>query len=142
MKFHGRQKSLGVLGVIGKDIGAEFHLSAGLADPLAHLGRHDVRERIRLFVHKRGRLGDDDRPLGISLVPPSLETFRGSCDFGFKLLVGQSLKFLQNLSGGGIECFDIRRTRCFGYSCIFPFRIALWYVMPDPAGDGALRVAS
>ena len=73
MELHGRQEALGVLGVVGEDLRAELHFAARLADPLAHLQRHGVREFVGLVVHERGGLGDDDRPLGIALVPPGLE---------------------------------------------------------------------
>ncbi len=101
MKFHRCQKFLGVLGVVGEDIGTKLHLSAGLADPLSHLARHDARERVSLFVEERGCLGDNDRPLGIGLVPPGFKAFRGRRDLGLELLVGQGLEFLQDLSVAG-----------------------------------------
>ena len=68
---------------------AELDLAARLADALAHLQRHRVREFVGLCVHERRRLGDDDRPLGIALVPPGLEAGRGGRELGFELLVGQ-----------------------------------------------------
>jgi len=37
MELDWRKKAVGILGVVGEDIGAELHLAAGLADTLAHL---------------------------------------------------------------------------------------------------------
>ena len=38
------EEMLGILGVVGEDLGAELHLPARLVDALAHLQRHGVRQ--------------------------------------------------------------------------------------------------
>ena len=103
MQLHRRQEALGVLGVIGEDVRAELHLAAGFADPLAHFERHRVRELVGLRMHDRCSFGDDDRSLGISLLPPSLKASCGGGDLGLELFVRQLIELFQKLSGGGVE---------------------------------------
>ena len=62
-----------------------------------------VRELIDPLVHERGRLGDDDRALGIALVFPGLEAFLGCRQLLLELLVGQFVEVLEELAGGGVE---------------------------------------
>ena len=56
MQFFIRKEALGILGVVGEDLGAELHLAARLVDALAHLQRHDVGQRPRPFHARERRL--------------------------------------------------------------------------------------
>ena len=56
-------------------------LSDRLADALARLERHDVRQFLGLFVHEGRRSRDNFRPFAIRLAPPDLVAGRG----GFNL---------------------------------------------------------
>ena len=51
-------------------------------------------------MHDRRGLGDDDRALGVGLVPPGLEAGRGGGDLGLELLVGELVELLQQLAVG------------------------------------------
>ena len=97
MELHRRQEALGVLGVIGEDVRTELHLSAGLADALAHLERHDVCEFVGPFMQQRRGFSHDDGPIGVRLVPPGVEARLGRRELGLEFLVGQFLEFLQKL---------------------------------------------
>ena len=61
-----------------------------------------MREFGGLGMQQFCRLGQNDRALGIGLVAPGFETFLGRRDLGLKFRVGQALKLLQDLAGGGI----------------------------------------
>ena len=85
MEFLVGQEMLGILGVVGEDLGAELDFSARLVDALAHLQRHGVGQILHPVVHQGGCLGDDDGALGVGLVPPGLETLLGGGDLGLEL---------------------------------------------------------
>jgi hypothetical protein len=87
MKRHIRQKALGVLGVIGQNLRTELDLAFGLADPLAHFQRHDVREMVGLIMQQLGRLVHDLGAVGIARVLPGREAGGRGRDFLFELLV-------------------------------------------------------
>ena len=70
------QEALGVLGVIGDDVGAEPHFAARLFDQLTHLKRDGPRELVDAGVHDGGGFFKHGRPLGICLVPPGFEARR------------------------------------------------------------------
>ena len=103
IEFCGRKEALGVLGVIGENSGTELHLSASLADPLAHLQRHDARELIGPFMQDRRRFGQDGCPFGIRLVAPSFEASLGGRDLGLEFLVREFLERFQCLAVIGID---------------------------------------
>ena len=98
-----REKALRILGVVIENSDAELNLPARLVDPLAHLQRHRMSEFVGFCVHECRRLGNDDGPFGITLVPPSLVTCDGSRDFGFEFFVGHFFKLLQQFARRGVE---------------------------------------
>ncbi len=97
------RKSFGVLGVVGEDVRGKLDFAASLADPLAHLQRHGMRQCLGLFVHQNGCPGHDHRALGIGLSPPRLEALSCGSQLFFELLVGELVELLEELAGGGIE---------------------------------------
>ena len=115
--FDRRQEPLGVLGVIGEDVRAELDFSARFADALAHFESHDLGEFVGLGMKDFGRLGDDRRAFGKALLFPVLETFRGCCELGLQLCIGQFIEVFHELAGGGIDALvghvlvlSVRRT--------------------------------
>ena len=103
VEFDIRQETLGILGVIGEDAGAEFDLSDRFADALAHLERHDVRQFLGLFVHEGRRSRDNFRPFAIRLAPPDLVAGRGGRNLALEFLVGEFLERLQHFAVGGVD---------------------------------------
>jgi len=95
IKLDGRKEALCVLCVVREDLRTELYLATGLIDAFTHLNRHRARESIDLGVHKRRRFGNDDRSLGIALVPPCL--VRRCC---------RSYRFLELRVGHLVERLD------------------------------------
>ena len=129
MKLHRRQEAFGVLGVIGENIRAELDLPESLADALAHLECHRMRELVGLGMQQLRRLGDDDRALGVGLVPPGFETLFRRRDLRLKFLIGQALKLLQNFAGRGIGALVFGRFSCLDIHLLVLFDMALWKLM-------------
>ena len=103
MELHRRQEAFGVLGVVGENLRAELDLAASLVDALAHLERHGVRERVGLSCMQQfGRLGHDDRPLGIGLVPPGLEAALRRPRAWSQVPCRSALEPLQSLPSAGL----------------------------------------
>ena len=92
------EKALSVLGVVVDDVRAEHHFAPGLVEELTHLERHRPSELVHSRVHDGGGFCDHGRPLGKSLVPPSLEADCGSFDRRFELLVGEFLERLEDFA--------------------------------------------
>ncbi len=103
VEFDGRQKTLGVLGIVGENPGAELDFGAGFADTLAHFQGHGVGERVGLFVQQLGGLGDDGAPFGIGLVAPGQKTGLGGGQLGLEFLGGEVFEIPDQFAVKGAE---------------------------------------
>jgi hypothetical protein len=103
MKLHRREEALRIGRVVGKNLGAEFDLSASFVDTLSHFQRHRAGQYLDLLMHEHGDAGDDDRPLRVTLVAPRLIAGRGGPNCLFQRLVRV---FLEGPEGLAIERID------------------------------------
>ena len=94
-----RLRVLGVVAAAGRALG---DLGQGGLARLAHLGRHDGRDRLRLVVEDASRLAQPLRALGVRREPVLPE---GACRLGQLVLdlgVGEGVEGLEHLAGGGV----------------------------------------
>ena len=102
------EKALGVLRVVGQDIGAELDFATRFVDALAHLQRRQLREVVELRVHQLGGFRHDDRPLRVRLMPPRFITALRRRDLLFQLFVGEFNKRFERLPVERIHAFVFR----------------------------------
>ncbi len=92
------QKALGILRIVGQDIGAELHFAACLFKAFTHLQRCQFGEIVNARVQQFRRLGDDSGAFFIAGVLPGMEVGIGGCQRLFKLGLAEMFESLQRLA--------------------------------------------
>ena len=92
------EKTLRMLGVVREDLRTEFDLAPRFADALAHLDRHDARERIGTLREEPRRVRHDRRARRVRRTSPRLVGRRRGGDRRLEFRIGHRRKRCDGLS--------------------------------------------
>jgi hypothetical protein len=98
--------------VVQEDPRREVRLRAGVADELAHLQRHDLREAVAALGEQLAGTTDDPGALADGAAPPATERLVGGLDRPVDLLAVERVELHHALAGVGVGGRVVLRVSC------------------------------